>query len=122
MRQDQFEKLQELHVDLTDVFLDEADPKGWPGAGLALASMDKPTRGDRYWSKKNAAATIALMQRIQGLVDIIRQRSSEGDDAPAAVTEPEEDLDAEINSAEQDAERMLAAALKRAKAPAHGKT
>lgn len=121
MRQDQFEKLQALHVDLTDVFLDEADPQGWPGAGIALVEMDKPTRGDRYWSKKNAAATILLMQRIQILVDVIRERTSGGDDTPAAVTEPEEDLDAEIAGAEADAQRMLAGVLKRAKAAPHGK-
>lgn len=121
MRQEQYERLQALHVDLTDVFLDEADPKGWPGAGIALASMDKPTRGDRYWSKRNAAATIALIQRIQTLVDVIRERTSGGDDTPAAVTEPEEDLDVEIAGAEADAERMLAGVMKRAKAAPHGK-
>jgi len=108
MRQDQFEKMQTLHERLTDLFLDEADPQKWPGIGIDLAAMDKQTRGDRYWSKKNAVATIALMQRIQSLVDVVRERSAGGEDAPTAVTDPQEDLDAEVDAAEKEAKRVLA--------------
>lgn len=127
MRQDQFEKLQALHESLTDLFLDEADPKQWPGAGIALVSMDKNTRGDRYWSKKNAVATIALMQRIQSLVDVVRERSAAGDDAPEAVTQPQEDLDADIEAAEREAKKLLSGVQNSAAKAAfnkrvHGKT
>lgn len=127
MRQDQFEKLQVLHERLTDLFLDEADPGQWPGSGIALVSMDKNTRGDRYWSKKNAVATIALMQRIQSLVDVVRERSAAGDDAPEAVTQPQEDLDADIEAAEREAKKLLSGVQNSAAKAAfdkrvHGKT
>lgn len=109
MRQEQFERLQALHEKLVDVFLDEADPEKWPGQGIELANMDAKTRGDRYWSKKNAVATIALTQRIQSLVTVVRQVTAGGggEEAPEAVTEPEEDLDRQVAEAEKDAKRLL---------------
>jgi hypothetical protein len=105
MRQDQFERLQSLSERLTDVFLDEANPDQWPGAGMSIAAMDKDTRGDRYWSKKNAAATITLMQRIMQLSDVIRAARS--GDAPDPEADPEIDLEKEIATAEREAERLL---------------
>ena len=109
MRQEQFERLQALHEKLVDVFLDEADPEKWPGQGIELASMDAKTRGDRYWSKKNAVATIALTQRIQSLATVVRQASAAGagEEAPEAVADPEEDLDRQVADAEKDAKRLL---------------
>ncbi|MDQ0035841.1 hypothetical protein J2W30_003609 [Variovorax boronicumulans] len=109
MKQEQFERLQALHEKLVDVFLDEADPDKWPGQGIALASMDAQTRGDRYWSKKNAVATIALTQRIQTLVTVVRVQTS-GDDPenPAAVVDPQDDLDRQVADAEREASQLLA--------------
>ena len=107
MRQDQFERLQKLHEDLVDVFLDEADPKKWPGQGIELVSMDQKTRGDRYWSKKNAVATIALTQRIQSLVEVVRKATANDEPDPAAVVEPEVDLDRQVADAERDATALL---------------
>jgi len=106
MRQDQYQRLQELSERLTDVFLDEANPDTWPGAGAALAVMDKTTRGDRYWAKKNAAATGMLMGRVEHLIGTIQSDSHVGDGA-AAVRDSEAELDAEIASAEKEAERLL---------------
>lgn len=115
MRTDQYEKLQALSERLTDVFLDEADPDNWPGKGLDLQTMDKATRGDRYWSKKNAAATVMLLGRVHSLVDVI-QRASAGANDPAqgAVAEGEDELDAEIAAAEIEAARLLSQAQKSA--------
>lgn len=109
MRQEQFERLQALHEKLVDVFLDEADPEKWPGQGLPLTSMDARTRGDRYWSKKNAVATIALTQRIQALVTVVRNASAAGagEETPEAVADPEEDLDRQVADAEKEATRLL---------------
>jgi hypothetical protein len=106
MRIDQYERLQALSEKLTDVFLDEADPEAWPGAGIPLATMDKATRGDRYWSKKNAAATVMLIGRVESLVGTI-QADSNGGTGAAGVTDADSELDAEIAAAEKEAERLL---------------
>lgn len=108
MRQDQYEKLQALTEKLTDTFLSEADPDAWPGHGVAIAAMDQQTRGDRYWCKKNAAATLSVVMRTSTLVGIIQQQWSSGADTPPAEGTPEDDsLDAEIRAAEKEATKLL---------------
>lgn len=108
MRQDQFEKLQARGEQLVDVFLAESDPEKWPGHGIEPANMEKTTRGDRYWCKKDAVATLACAQRIFNLVQVIRERAvpvnpeSEQGEGDAA-----DSLDAEIASAEAEAKRLL---------------
>jgi len=108
MRQDQYERLQRLHEELTDVFLDEADPARWPGHGLQPSAMDQQTRGDRYWCKKGAVATIALMTRISNLTDIVQRSSAAGTDQPEAVVDTAQDeLDAQVRAAEKEAAKLL---------------
>ncbi|HWK72176.1 MAG TPA: hypothetical protein VNS29_15185 [Burkholderiaceae bacterium] len=110
MRQDQFEKLQALTEKLTDVFLGEADPDKWPGHGIEASSWDQQTRGDRYWMKKNAAATLTVVMKTTNLIGLIQQRSSAGESGGVAVPEgnPELDsLDAEIQAAEREAAKLL---------------
>lgn len=112
MRADQYEKLQDLAEKLTDAFIAEADPDKWPGAGLGPAAMDQQTRGDRYWCKKNAAATLSVIVRTTSLIGIIQQRSNAG--APGGVPVPSEaeteetGLDAEVKAAEKEATKLLA--------------
>jgi hypothetical protein len=111
MRQDQYERLQKLEEQLLDVFMDEADPASWPGYGMTLANVDKSTRGDRYWCKRNAAATAALSQRITSLVGRV-QASGLGTtappaDAPAEGGEERDELEAEVASAEREAMALL---------------
>lgn len=111
MRQDQFERLQTLAEKLTEAFLGEADPDTWPGAGLPLANLDQQTRGDRYWSKKNATATMSIIMKVTSLTDVIRRQTA-GLGGAASVepdTEEPDGLDGEIRAAEKEA----AAALKR---------
>ncbi len=117
MRQDQYERLQTLSERLTDVFLDEAEPGKWPGHGIEVGAMDQKTRGDRYWCKKNAVATLSLIDRVAKLTGTIQAASAAGAGA-AAVPEGEEDegsLDAEINSAEKEAAKLLDQVLLRSK-------
>jgi hypothetical protein len=76
MRQDQYERLQQLEEKLTDVFIGEAEPEKWPGAGLDAGAMDQKTRGDRYWVKKNAVATLSLMQRVGTLIGVVQLRGA----------------------------------------------
>jgi hypothetical protein len=111
MRQDQYERLQGLQEKLIDVALDESDPDKWPGAGIQPSAMDQQTRGDRYWQKKNAVATIALTLRIEALIGRTQgfgttpgsPDASASDDAADAAT----NVDREVQAAEKDAKRLL---------------
>lgn len=106
MRQDQFEKLQALSEKLTDVVLVEADPDNWPGSGWKPIELTKEQRGDRYWSKKNAVATLSLIGRISQLTDTIRMASNAGTGG-VAVVDSEDELDAEVAAAEKEASKLL---------------
>lgn len=108
MRQDQYERLQELSEKLTDVFLDEAEPSKWPGNAIEPGNMDQQTRGDRYWCKKNAVATLSLVDRVNRLTGDI-QAASNGGTGSAAVGESSSDdsLDADIKRAEKEATKLL---------------
>jgi hypothetical protein len=125
MRQDQYERLVALSEKLTDALLLELDPEQWPGAGLAPMAMDQQTRGDRYWCKKNAAATLTLIMKNNNLFDLIRRQSAGGGGGaelpPSADTGGDDDedsgLDAEIRRAEKEAAQVLARAQKAAGAP-----
>jgi hypothetical protein len=109
MRQDQFEALQARGEQLVDVFLSESDPAKWPGHGIEPANMEKTTRGDRYWCKKDAVATLACAQRIFNLVQVIRERSipSTPPGTEGGEAEPVDSLDAEVAAAEKEAKRLL---------------
>lgn len=107
MRQDQFEALQARGEQLVDVFLSESDPTKWPGHGIAPAAMEKTTRGDRYWCKKDAVATLACAQRIFNLVQVIRERSIPPSPATPEGAEPVDGLDEEVAAAEKEAQRLL---------------
>ena len=103
MRADQIERLKALSEKLADVVLEEADPDNWPGVGQAPGDMTQQERGDRYWCKKNAAATFALLHRAQTLTAEV---SGDGG-------EDTHDLSEEIRSAEKMAAKALEAARKR---------
>jgi hypothetical protein len=118
MRQDQYERLQKLEEKLMDVYLVEADTEHWPGHGIELSNMDKSTRGDRYWSKRNAAATASLIMRTQNLIGTSHGIGTTLPAAPGADAEDEaaQELDRELATAEAAAERMRADVIKRARA------
>lgn len=104
MREDQYNRMINLHERLTDVFLTESEPDKWPGAGIDPALYDQRTRGDRYWCKKNAVATIALMQRITSLTVQVQHASATGAEV---VFDDDVNLDAEVAKAEKEAAQML---------------
>lgn len=103
MRQDQIERLRTLAEKLADVVLEEADPDMWPGTGMPLADMTKDQRGDRFWCKKNAAATFALLQRTESVLNPT---------VPDGGPKPSADVEHDI----AQAERMAAKALETARA------
>lgn len=109
MRSDQYERLQKIEEKLYDIFLEEADPGEWSGAGIKMSAMDKQTRGDRYWCKRNAAATGALAAKVS---DMIGKHHTTGDGIrpPDVGGEPEEDgtdLDRELQDVEREAARLI---------------
>lgn len=118
MREDQLEKLQALSEELTDVFLFEANPKEWPGHGVLPKDLTQEDRGDRYWSKKNAVATMAIVVRIESLTArLVNPRGKDADDGEDAS------IDKDIAEAEKEAKKMVEAVMKRAeRAVTHGKS
>ena len=114
MRPDQIARLQELSEKLADVVLEEADPNEWPGAGIPLASMSTQERGDRYWCKKNAAATFSLLERTSSLLtDAQDVRNNRGDD--------DGDLEKQIAAKEREAAKLLDKVMSKAKQVSSGK-
>lgn len=107
MRQDQFESLQKRAEQLVDLFIQESDPEKWPGAGIEPSKMDKGSRGDRYWCKKDAVATLACAQRIVTLIDAVRAKTAGGEKNPGAVGDDEDALDSDVKAAEKEADRIL---------------
>ena len=116
MRQDQYERLVALSEKLTDTLLVEIDPEKWPGAGLDPMTMDQQTRGDRYWCKKNAAATLTLIMKNNSLFDLIRRQAPGNDPPPTTPSEESEEdgMDAQIRRAEREATKLLERAQKAA--------
>lgn len=79
MTPDQLQKLRDRAELLVDIFLEESDPTTWPGNGVPVAEMSKQVRGDRYWCKKNAVATLAAAHRVSALVELeMRLASGQG--------------------------------------------
>lgn len=118
MRADQYSRLVDLQEQLTDVFLDEADSEEWPGAGTPISQMTKEDRGDRFWCKRNAAATMTLVMKIGCVIDAERRHARDNPDPLANMPEdPEDDREQQrIENAQfAEYERLAAAALARAK-------
>jgi len=117
MREEQIVKLQARAEQLVDVFLVESDPSTWSGAGIPLANMDKETRGNAYWCAKKSVATLAVAQRIMGLIQYARDAEVRNPALPPAEGEPadseSDDLDRSVAAAEKDAARLIDAAMKR---------
>lgn len=101
MRLDQLARLQELSENLAEVVIGEADPVTWPGAGKPLAELTKDERGDRYWTKKNAAATMTLLVKVMNITSTLSsgRKPSTGDQ--------ERELDDELAAAEREATALL---------------
>lgn len=110
MRADQYEKLLDLQEQLTDVFLTEADPSNFPGAGKPAATWTKDERGDRYWCKKNASASLSIVLRLTNLVESERRRAQGVPAGEGDVPDDDADdlMDRDIKAAQREAEKLLA--------------
>lgn len=109
MRPDQFAQLGALSEKLADVVLDEADPDGWPGAGMPIADLSKEDRGDRYWCKRNASATMSLLMKVENLI------ADEYGEGGRYTPRADEEMEKEIDQAEREATRLLDKVAKAAK-------
>ena len=114
MRPDQLERLQDLSEKLAEVVLEEADPAEWPGANTPLAALSQQERGDRYWCKKNAAATFALLERTTSLL-------TDAKDLRNNRPEDDADMEKQIAAKEREASKLLDKVMKGAKAASRGK-
>jgi hypothetical protein len=64
VRDDQYASFKALNEKLIDVVIVEANPEHWTGDPSKLAELTREERGDRYWCKKNAAATLSVLMRV----------------------------------------------------------
>lgn len=101
MREDQVQRLQALGEDLAEVVIQELDPNEWPGAGKPLADITKDERGDRYWCKKNAAATMTLLLKVVNITGVLNKQKP-GEPADAC-----DELESELAAAEREAAAIL---------------
>jgi len=104
MRPDQYLKLQALEEKMLDLFLVEAEPDNWPGHGVKPSAMEPQMRGDRYWSKKNAAAIGILANRVSCMIG---NAQAYGRTAPSGTADDEKQLDADYAKAEREASKLL---------------
>lgn len=109
MNEKQIAKLEELAEKVGEVFLSEADPDKWLGAGLEPNQMDAETRGGRYWDKKNAIQTGTLLARILDLRDHDKRNAGKG------LDKPEDDAEKEIKRFEKQASDLINAVQQKTK-------
>lgn len=102
MRPDQIERLNAIQEKMVEVLISEADPDKWDGAALLQSglSLSPQERGNRYWEKKNAAMTLALLKDMGTLAE--NSKAALGRDPYSS-----EELDKRINKAEADAAKLL---------------
>lgn len=101
MREDQITRLQALSESLGEVVIHEVDPANWPGAKKDPSDLTQQERGDRYWSKKNAAATMTLLLKVVNITGVLNKQKPGDDDS--ADTE----LDGELAAAEKEAQAII---------------
>lgn len=64
MRKDQISTLKNLREQLIDALIEEADPLKWPATNSAQG------RGDRLWMKKNAIASVELVEQLTEVIGL----------------------------------------------------
>ena len=90
----------------TDVVLEEADPDNWAGGNKRVNALTKQERGDRYWDKKNAAASLTLLIKVHSLIGMHTRGG-----VPPKPGEVDEEF--ELGQRVNEAEREAAAIIKR---------
>ena len=111
MRDDQLKRLEAMQEKLIDALVVEMDPDVWPGAfdekgnRKLPAELTQEERGDRYWCKKNAAATLTIITKVESLQSF-RNRYQVNSEVES-VEDDGADMDKEIKRHEKNAEQLL---------------
>lgn len=100
MRPDQITRLMDLEEKIADVAIEECDPDEWPGAGQPQSAMDQETRGNRFWAKRNAGATLMLLGKVIAL-------RADPKSALGKVSPRDDDINKGIVRAEREAQRLI---------------
>jgi len=100
VRPEQIERLVRLEEQLVDVFGEECQPATWPDTSTAQ------NRGDRYWFKKNALATLTLVGRIQTVLRDARGDGGSGEQPQDPKALPPAGDGIEEESIEKEAARL----------------
>lgn len=100
---------------LTEIAISECDVTQWPGHGKKVSEMDKQERGDRYWAKQNATATITLVKNLHTLVAQREAGQKERLAANPAAASDEEILEQQTAQAEREAAEAIRRAMAKAK-------
>lgn len=124
MTEDQLQRLRALQDKLVETALGNADPASWTADGKVSKDMDKEERGNAYWDRKLAGATLAVLARIVTLTTISWRNMPENDEeGRAAALAAAGTLDDDVKAAERQAKEMLKlvekAARERASKPTH---
>lgn len=101
LRKDQITMLEDLAERLADVFLEEADPLNWSGAGTPMADMTKEQRGNRHWDRKGAMGTGGVLKFTLDIAAKAKDQS-----APDG-SEVDADLEAQVAEAQKRASAAM---------------
>jgi uncharacterized protein YlxW (UPF0749 family) len=101
--------MQALSEEIAEVAINDMNPKNWSAHGILPKDMTKEERGDAYWSRKMAVATIMVLTRVAALKNTISAGRAPEDD------EEETSLDEEITKAETEAKQLLDEVQRQAK-------
>ena len=108
MTPEQYKGFQDLAEKLAGVALVDADPDNWIGSKKIPGDLSKDERGDAYWCRKQASATLAVLWRISSLVELIQDQTNRANKGGVAeVKDPEDELKKQVASAEKEARKMI---------------
>lgn len=105
MRKDQLKQLESLQEKLIDVLLVEADPDNWPAAEKLPMDLTRDERGDRYWCKKNASASLSVLNKVMGIIHYKEKPTIQ----PGTGAAANEEIESEIIASEREASKILQA-------------
>jgi hypothetical protein len=104
MREDQYQKLQDLATKIADVAIHDADPDNWIGAMQPAKDLTREQRGDAYWCRKLAVSSLSVLVRVTSVVGQIQRNANAG---TTPVDDGDDDLDGDIAAAEKEATALL---------------
>lgn len=115
MNNDKYVRLKEIGEKLAETVIHDANPDNWAGTGKASKDMTQAERGDAYWSRKLAAASLSVLVRVYSVTGMV-ERAVAGTTEPLAGEPGETDLEKEVAAAERTANAILERVAKASRA------